>query len=464
MVQQHKQQSGVASSSPSNVMRWLTSRLLTKVGSEARLEKQRVRAEKQRRKSGSAHVVEYYHYVEDGYSHLAAQMLSALQQRYDIELVCHLVRGPSGDNSVEPALLLQLSRLDSSAIAPHYNAMFPPGDAIPDSELVDRAEKILANLDSAAFTEAVVSVGEALWSGDSGALQKLAERYGEADADVRDARLEAGHQRRSALGHYSGAMFHYGGEWYWGVDRLYHLELRLQSLGADRQADAPLLAPRPQIEDGPLRDNGQLTLEIYPSLRSPYTAIIFDRAVSLAEKTGVKLEVRPVLPMVMRGVPATRQKGFYIFSDTGREARALGVPFGPFYDPIGEPVRRAYSLYPWACEQGLGNALISSFLRAAFTKGMSTNNDRGLRHVVEDAGLDWSVAQGLIGKPGWEEQLEDNRLAMYQFGSWGVPSFRLIDERGEQVLALWGQDRLWLFSREIQRLLQRRSEQLEEKR
>ena len=22
-------------------------------------------------------------------------------------------------------------------------------------------------------------------------------------------------------------MFHYGGEWYWGVDRLYHLEQRL---------------------------------------------------------------------------------------------------------------------------------------------------------------------------------------------------------------------------------------------
>jgi hypothetical protein len=52
--------------------------------------------------------------------------------------------------------------------------------------------------------------------------------------------------------------------------------------------------------------------------------------------------------------------------------------------------------------------------------------------------------------------IEENRLAMYDFGSWGVPSFRLLDEAGDEVLALWGQDRLWLFSREIQRLLRER--------
>ena len=31
----------------------------------------------------------------------------------------------------------------------------------------------------------------------------------------------------------SGAMFHYGGEWYWGVDRLYLLERRLAELGKE---------------------------------------------------------------------------------------------------------------------------------------------------------------------------------------------------------------------------------------
>jgi hypothetical protein len=35
------------------------------------------------------------------------------------------------------------------------------------------------------------------------------------------------------------------------------------------------------------------------------------------------------------------------------------------------------------------------------------------------------------------------------------PCFRLLDEQGNQTLALWGQDRLWLFAREIQRHLNR---------
>ena len=117
--------------------------------------------------------------------------------------------------------------------------------------------------------------------------------------------------------------------------------------------------------------------------------------------------------------------------------------------------RRCYSLYPWACQQGRGNELLSSFLSAAFAQGINTNNNRGLRKVVEAAGLDWVEAQRHLGEPGWEAILEGNRLAMYDAGLWGVPSFRLLDEQGEQLLALWGQDRLWLFGREIQRQLER---------
>ena len=51
----------------------------------------------------------------------------------------------------------------------------------------------------------------------------------------------------------------------------------------------------------------------------------------------------------------------------------------------------------------------------------------------------------------WQAILEENRQAMYKAGLWGVPSFRLLDNNsGEPVLALWGQDRLWMIAREIQ--------------
>jgi 2-hydroxychromene-2-carboxylate isomerase len=318
--------------------------------------------------------------------------------------------------------------------------------------LLTRASQILAAQDSVAFTDCAADVGRALWGNDDAGMLELSQRQGSASISALAMRIKEGNARRAELKHYSGGMFYYGGEWYWGVDRLYHLEQRLRDLGIIKQGGKGVLIPRPEIDTtGDFPNAKSLTLEIYPSLRSPYTAVGFDAAVKLSEDTGVNLVVRPVLPMVMRGVPATREKGMYIFADAAREARALGVPFGDFCDPIGEPIRRCYSLYPWACEQGKGNNLISAFLNAVFAQGINTNTKKGLRSVVESAGLDWIAAKAILGKPGWQDLVEDNRQAMYQAGLWGVPSFRLLDASGEQLLALWGQDRLWLIAQEIRR-------------
>ena len=141
----------------------------------------------------------------------------------------------------------------------------------------------------------------------------------------------------------------------------------------------------------------------------------------------------------------------YIFSDAAREARRRGVPYGRVYDPIGEPVRRCYSLYPWAVSRGRGPELLSSFLRHAFALGVNTSATRGLKKVVESAGLDWREATAHLGKSEWEDVLENNRLSLYDAGIWGVPSYRLLDATGTPQLEIWGQDRLWLVAREIRR-------------
>ena len=82
-----------------------------------------------------------------------------------------------------------------------------------------------------------------------------------------------------------------------------------------------------------------------------------------------------------------------------------------------------------------------------------TNNNRGLRKVVENAGLSWQEAKKRIGDPQGEKMLERNRLALLDAGIWGTPSFRLLDSNGAQILALWGQDRLWRVADEIQQQL-----------
>jgi 2-hydroxychromene-2-carboxylate isomerase len=450
---QSKSQGGAFESDPNVVVRWVTSAMMTWLFSERRMDAKRAKAESRIKKAGQPYRVEYFHQLDDGYSHLAAQVLKPLAERYDVEVICYLVKGTEGDNIPEPDLLSRLSRYDAFQVAPEYGLEFPQHEAPLPTELEKKAAAILAGQDTKGFIDCAAAVGKAMWAGDKAGLDQLAEQYGTASSEAAEQKLLTGTQRRAELKHYSGAMFYFGDEWYWGVDRLYHLEKRLAVLGVDRKSGQASLVDRPSLGAGKLQDQGSLSLEVYPSLRSPYTAISFDRAVKLARDTGVKLVVRPVLPMVMRGVPATREKGMYIFMDAAREARAAGAPYGNFSDPIGNPVRKAYSLYPWAEEQGKGIEFISGFLSCAFAKGVNTNRESGLKKVVEQAGLDWIVAKDRVGQPGWEATLEENSLAMYEAGLWGVPSFRLLDKNGKQVLALWGQDRLWLFARAIQRIL-----------
>ena len=380
-------------------------------------------------------------------------MLEQFSQRYDIELRCHIVGGPEGKNAPDAALLLKLSQYDSALIADEYGLKFPRGSNPPSPEAVSQANALLANVPQAELPRLMATVGDALWSGDEAALATLTDQHGCASPEDTEARLNAAAALRAQLKHYSGAMFHYEGEWYGGVDRLHYLEARLAELGADRQSDQPYITQCPEVSVEGVQNASDLTLEFFPSLRSPYTSIVFDETIELAEKAGVKLSMRPVLPMVMRGVPATREKGMYIFMDAAREALTHGVDYGKFYDPIGEPARRCYSLYPWAKEQGKDIELISSFLRHAFALGVNTNKDAGLRRVVEGAGLSWQEAQQHLDSDGWQQILEANRQQMYASGLWGVPSFRLLNAEGDELLAVWGQDRLWVVAREIVRSL-----------
>lgn len=460
---QYQDQGGLETMDPSALQRWAVSMFLRRVASSARARKKRAKFERRRRKAGRGHVIEYFHQVDDGYSHLAVQLLRPLLDTCDVEIVCHLVPGPHGKSAPEPELLLALSRYDAAQIAPHFGLRFPADGGVPgvrrsrskgEAVLLGLAQRILAGLDNVDFPDVAPLVGDALWTNSPDAMAELARRHPPVDPAVAEQRIAAGDERRDRLGHYSGAMFHYGGEWYWGVDRMDHLEKRLRELRAVRAGGAEL-APRPAVESGPHRDEGSLTLEIYPSARSPYTAAVFDAAVALARDTGVDLRVRPVLPMVMRGLSVPRQKGIYIFSDSSREARALAPdkPWGKVYDPIGNPVRRCYSLYPWAESQGRGTELLSAFMRAAFREGVNTGSDAGLRRVVEAAGLSWLDAEQVVDNADWEEEIERNRVAMYEIGLWGVPSFHLIGQDGKTLLAVWGQDRLWLVSRAIQKAL-----------
>ena len=130
------------------------------------------------------------------------------------------------------------------------------------------------------------------------------------------------------------------------------------------------------------------TLDFFASLRSPYTAIAFSRVYDLARRSGVELVLRPVLPMVMRGLPVPMEKRLYIVLDTKREAERAGVAFGRVCDPVGRPVERGYSLFPWARERGRAEEFLHGFARAAFAEGIDMGTDAGLRRAEPRTGGD----------------------------------------------------------------------------
>ena len=417
-------------------------------------ERRRRVAETLRFLRGSPHLVRYFHQVDDPYSHLAAQFLEALLDRYDIELDVHLVGPPADSAAPERERLVAYSRVDAARVAEARGLHFRDPGMQPPAELVARATRVLATASSSprAFAALAPRVGEALWDGDAATLKAL-EHDQKVDATLSPAAtLVRGDALRKRLGHYLGAVFHYGGETYWGVDRLGYLEARLVGLGALRKPATSLLAPRFDVSDDPIDATAAgLTLEFFVSLRSPYSYIAMPRTFELAARSGVTLKLRPVLPMVMRGLEVPASKRMYITLDTKREAESVGLPFGRICDPVGRPVERGFSLYPYAASQGRAGEYLLAFCRAAFAEGIDTGSDDGLRKVVLEAGLDWEEACRHVDPDGWRAELEANREAMLALGLWGVPSYRLRGGSGEDDFCTWGQDRLWLVEDEIRR-------------
>lgn len=425
------------------LFRWRVDRVID----PKRRQKRRQKAEAKRLRAGAPHVVEYFHQLDDPYSHLAAQTLGRIAERYYVELRIHLIPATGGDAQPELKKLEAWARRDAELIAPHYGLEFDKSaPVLPDQVLQSKAANYLARLAPEIIVAELPRISSAVWSGDSGAIPS-------ADVGAGAIALQSGAARLKELGHYSGAMFHYGGEWYWGVDRLFYLEQRLQELGVARgeAAKGALIAPRPDIDVSGI-DASNLRLDFFPSINSPYTAIIYDKVIEVKDSCGIDFHHKPVLPMVMRGVPAPTSKVEYIIFDTKREGEFLGVPFGPMITPLGEPTRQTYALFSWAAEQGKDEALMSSLLKCAFSDGVPLHTEKGMRKGVEAAGLDWTEAKGLLKSDAWKTLIAKHQDEMIEgLGLWGVPSFKISGPDGQPDIAVWGQDRLWLIAAEIRR-------------
>jgi 2-hydroxychromene-2-carboxylate isomerase len=414
---------------------FVVSRVADALMGETRLLEARAKAEVRRKRAGAPHLISYFHQVDDPYSHLAAQALAILAARYKVEIAVYLVGPPADWATPERASLIEYARLDAARLAQASGLSFPSDALGPSAATIGAAQgAVTACLVAPDCLQQIVDIGSQLWAGSRKPAQISPQ-------PVEDA-IAQGQAERDRLGHFMSAMIHYGGEWYWGIDRLHYLEERLVGLGLLEQGatnQAIWLPPLTARMDANQIGKTTPVIEFFLSFRSPYTYIATKRAKALADAYGAELRLRFVLPMVMRGLAVPPMKSRYFSLDTAREARRLGVPFGKICDPLGKPVERGYALLPWAIAQGKGYEFCLSFMEKVWSQGVDAGTDAGLESVVVEAGLDWNMARSLVGNEDWRREAEDNRLALLTLGHWGVPCFKL----GETIV--WGQDRLWVI-------------------
>lgn len=255
----------------------------------------------------------------------------------------------------------------------------------------------------------------------------LAQTYGLSAGPVEfpeASPIAEGEALRRKWGHYGSGMTWFEGEWYWGLDRLHYLETRLG--GQDL-----LFAPEAEPDHTP---GGEI--EVFLSLRSPYSYIAVMRMFALAERWGATLQLRPVLPMVMRALPVPWSKRFYIVRDCKREAERFGLEFGKIADPVGPGVERGLAILNREIAAGRGQAFLQAYMHAVWTEGIDPAGDAGLQKICQRAGIGWTEASKALDDESWREMVEANRRDLFAHGHWGVPAFKVGDRMA------FGQDRL----------------------
>ena len=406
---------------------------------------------RQRDKSGRP-VVHYFHGVADPFSALAVQTLTTLSEAYNVDIRCHIASGAQGDYIGDGERFDRWAFQDASDIAGFYGLGWPSSGELSSSSDFAGA---LSALSSAGTTSDFVSAARRVF--DSVASDALGGSKSASESDSRakithqcaafergDA-VAAGNKLRKSWGHYGTGMFYFEGQWYWGLDRLRVLESRLisEGLASDNRG---VLFPQPSADQLSNLKESDVELEYFPSLRSPYTAIGHARVLDLIERSNVRVNVRVVMPMMMRGVPAPIAKGQAILTDAAREGRYFGSPMGRIVDPFGEPIKKAYALLPEIRQRGLLMPFVTEYLQAAWVEGVDVTRERGLKAVLQRAGCPADLAP--VAEPEWRNEVEQNLATMQEHDLWGVPSFR-VTGGGQPPFACWGQDRIWRVAKEL---------------
>lgn len=409
---------------------WIIQQIVSRPDPSARARARRFGLNNIRRKPPT---LELYFEVSDPHSHLALQALGKFADRLHCPIAVLLVPAPEAATYPEEEQQRDFALIDAKRIASAWGLSFPANAARPNAEKIDRANCALINHCDNLYSLLKLTAElrdylfcDAPWPKQIDDLESKSRTV---------AKLDQNANRRKKMGHYLPAMWQFDGEWFWGLDRFEFLTPKLLRWGA-LEGDAALLTFDASKARLPALSGD--TLEFYFSFRSPYSYLAAQYVLKHHQDWPVSVTVKPVLPMVMRGLPVPRAKRLYIVRDVKRSADLDGYPFGNIADPVGLGTERAITVFSLC--QGIEQQLqfLAAAGRAAFAENIDLATDAGLLHATRIAGLDDTAVLAKL-KQGHDLSLaEANREDLRKAGLWGVPSWKI------GHFATWGYDRKWM--------------------
>jgi len=425
---------------------------LSAVGDKRFIGGKRMLSEARRKLTGQAHVVSVFLQIDDPYSYLLSHYLPSLAEHYDIDLRVFLSQALGDEFQPAPALQAAYAVDDCARLASELGVPFLDKGSLPPTEhRASLSDAVASQRGDELFTTELFAALAAYWRGDGAAVASMCGVPG-AKGCARGVVADSQKILRR-LGHYSSAMLHYAGEWYWGVDRLHYLTGRLTALGvAKGDAANPKLASVKQAMQyslpvrPPTAARELPAIEYFHSPRSPYCYLALKRLFAVADAFGVAVKIRPVLPLVMRGMKVPASKLRYIADDTHREARRLDIPFGKLADPVGAGTERFMAVFSYAQGEHRERDFVINAGVGIWSQAIDLATDQGMRKITGRCGLFWPDVEAVMRSDDWRPEIEANRESMMSSGSWGVPTIRIGD------FVVWGQDRDWMLVRHLEEL------------
>ncbi|MGB0899695.1 MAG: hypothetical protein ACPGSN_10585, partial [Psychrobium sp.] len=282
------------------------------------------------------HSVTFYYSCYDPYSHITAQKLSEFSMYYDIELTINIV---GVTNNIDEQAHIDYALQDCKRLSQQFQLADFSEARVPSKTAIDAANMQL--LSNEVTIEKIIEIGHQLWCHP----EEFSVKHRHAIAAHVTQQLKKNTQGLLDAGHYQSSVFHYGNEWYWSIDRMPFLANRLKDLGACRH-QSEFLTPKSVL----LSELPTDAIPIFLSFRSPYSYIALCKIKKLTELTELKFTIKPILPMVMRGMTLSPNKKMNILLDAARVAHHHNFPFGTIIDPLGDGINDCINLYYYAAQ------------------------------------------------------------------------------------------------------------------